>query len=215
MPDFENILFDLDGTLTDPKVGIINSILFSLKKLRITEPKPVELERFIGPPLRQSFKERYDLSDALADKAVVYYREYFSEKGIFENACYEGVPELLNFLSASDFKLFLATSKPTVFADRILQHFELKKYFIDIIGCNLDHTRTEKTEIIDYLIKKHKLAKEKTIMIGDRKHDLIGAASNNVKSIAVTYGYGTIEELTESQPDFFAKDSRELKSLLT
>jgi len=209
----ENILFDLDGTLTDPKEGIVNSILFALNKLGIPESNIGELDSFIGPPLRDSFKIRYNLTDELADIAMLYYREYFSVKGLYENQIYPGVRELLESLSSYKYKLFVATSKPTVFAVEVLRHFKIDSFFNEIIGSNLDNTRTDKTEIISYVISSFGLQAGKTVMIGDRKHDLIGAKNNSVKTIGVTYGYGSHEELLSYQPDYIVNNCREIESL--
>jgi phosphoglycolate phosphatase len=208
------ILFDLDGTLTNPKEGIINSILYSLDKLGIKEDRVAELDTFIGPPLRESFLARYNLTEKRADEALEFYREYFSEKGIYENVVYPGVVDLLEALIMNKKKLFVATSKPTVFAEQILRHFKLDKYFIAVIGSNLDNSRTDKTEIITYTISCHNLQTKNSIMIGDRKHDLIGAKNNFMKCIGVTYGYGTIEELLSQKPDFIANDCIELQAIL-
>ncbi|MFC2096080.1 HAD family hydrolase [Bacteroidota bacterium] len=209
-----NILFDLDGTLTNSKEGIINSILYALEKLNIKEDHENELETFIGPPLRDSFKIRYNLSGKLSDKAVAFYREYFSTKGLIENELYFGMRELIESLSTQKYQLFVATSKPTVYAVQILQHFNLDKYFVEIIGSNLDNTHTDKTEIISNVISKYSLKKENSVMIGDRKHDIIGAKNNSLKSIGVTYGFGSLEELSSHQPDFIANDCSELKSII-
>jgi phosphoglycolate phosphatase len=210
----ESILFDLDGTLTDPKEGIVNSILYALDKLEIKEKHIKELDAFIGPPLRDSFKKRYNLSDELANKAMCLYREYFSEKGLYENVVYAGIEELLEFLYSHKYKLFIATSKPTLFAERILRYFNLDKYFIETIGSNLDNTRTDKTEIISHVVSVHRLQANKSVMIGDRKHDIIGAKNNSMRSIAVTYGYGSLEEISLHKPDFIVNDCDELKSIL-
>ncbi|MGQ0827417.1 MAG: HAD family hydrolase [Bacteroidota bacterium] len=209
----DNILFDLDGTLTDPKEGIINSIVYALKKLNIQENNITELESFIGPPLRNSFAIRYNLSDTSSDKAINFYREYFSTKGLFENKLYFGVTELLELLSAQKYKLFIASSKPTVYVEKILTHFKLANYFTGIVGSNLDNTRTDKTEVISYVVTTHGLQTKNSIMIGDRKHDIIGAKNNSIKTIGVTYGYGSLEEIKLHQPDFIIDNCSELKSI--
>jgi phosphoglycolate phosphatase len=176
-----NVLFDLDGTLTDPKEGIINSILFSLKKLGIKESSVSELDAFIGPPLRNSYSARYNLSDKLADQAVSFYREYFSVKGIFENKIYPGVTDLLASLFSHNLKLFVATSKPTIYAEKILEHFKIDRYFRDVIGSNLDNTRTYKSEIIACAVSVNGLQSGNSVMVGDRKHDITGARNNSMK----------------------------------
>ena len=209
----DNVLFDLDGTLTDPKEGIINSILYALHKLGIKEDKIVELDSFIGPPLRESFMLRYNMSESLADQAISFYREYFAAKGIFENIIYPGVTDLLESLFNQKNHLFVATSKPTIFAEKIIRHFNLDKYFIEIAGSNLDNTRTNKSEIIAHLVSVHGLQASNSIMVGDRKHDIDGAKTNLMKSIGVTYGYGSLEELSLHKPDFIVNNCSELKSL--
>jgi phosphoglycolate phosphatase len=211
--EIDNILFDLDGTLTNPKEGIVNSILFSLKKLGIKENYIEELDAFIGPPLRESFAKRYNLTIELADKAMLYYREYFSVKGIYENRIYPGVKDLLESLCAHHYKLYIATSKPTVFAVEVLRHFKIDSYFNEIIGSNLDNTRTDKTEIISHVISNYGLLARRSVMIGDRKHDIIGAKNNSLKTIGVTYGFGSLEELIIHKPDFIVNDCQEIGSL--
>ena len=208
---FENILFDLDGTLTDSKEGIVNSILYALEKLDIQEKHIEELDNFIGPPLRETFMTRYKLPDELTEKAMNFYRDYFSERGLFENKVYPGINELLQYLSSLKYRLFVATSKPTLYAGKILKHFNLDHYFTDIVGCNLDNTRTDKTEIISHILSVYSLSPQSSVMIGDRKHDLIGAKNNSVISIAVTYGYGSGEELSSHKPDFIVNNCNELK----
>jgi phosphoglycolate phosphatase len=213
MKQINTVLFDLDGTLTDPQKGIINSILFSLDKMQINESNIQELDTFIGPPLRDSFAGRYNLSHERADLAVQYYREYYAERGIFENNIYDGVHELLEYLTANNYRLFVATSKPTVFAIKVLEHFNLANFFTGIIGSNLDNTRSDKSEIIAHVISEYQLEVIHAIMIGDRKHDIIGAKNNLMKSIGVTYGYGSAEELSSHQPDFVVNNCNKLLNL--
>lgn len=210
---FDNILFDLDGTLTDPKEGIKHSILFALNKLDILENFIDELDTFIGPPLRESFINRYNLTDEMADMAMKYYREYFSVYGLFENKLYAGVTGLLESLSSNKYQLFVATSKPTVYSVEILTHFKIGKYFKEIIGSNLDNTRTDKTEVISHIVSTYGLQASQSVMIGDRKHDIIGAKNNSMKSIGVTYGYGSPEELVAYQPDFIVSNCQEIEAL--
>ncbi len=209
----EAILFDLDGTLTNPKEGIVNSILYALGKLRIQEEHVSKLESFIGPPLRDSFAKRYNLNDAMADKAMHYYREYYSATGIFENILYPGIIEMLESLKSDKYKLYVATSKPTVYAIEVLKHFNLDTYFNAIIGSHLDNTRTDKTEIISHILSSFGLNASHSVMIGDRKHDIIGAKNNSMKTIGVTYGFGSLEELILHKPDFIVHDCDEIKDL--
>lgn len=209
----ENILFDLDGTLTDPKEGIVNSILYALDKMGIHENSPHELDSFIGPPLLESFQMRYDLDTEKADEIVIAYREYFSTKGLFENILYDGIAEVLESLHTQKYKLFVATSKPTVYSEQILEHFDLKKYFTEIIGSNVDNTRTDKTEIIAHVISTHGLQANKSIMIGDTKFDMIGAKNNSLKTVGVTYGYGSQEDLKYHNPDYIVNTCAEIRSI--
>ncbi len=213
LENIDNLLFDLDGTLTDPKEGIVNSILYALTKLNIRENCIEELNSFIGPPLRESFAGRYNLTAEMADKAVRYYREYYSVKGLFENKIYPGVKEMLESLSSHNYHLFVATSKPTVYAVEVLRYFEIYSYFKETVGSNLDNTRSEKTEIISHLISEFRVFPGSSVMIGDRKHDIIGGKNNSLKTIAVTYGYGSREELSSHQPDFIVNNCKEIQTL--
>ncbi len=210
MTEVHNILFDLDGTLTDPREGIINSILYALDRLGIEESRINDLNGFIGPPLRDSFIKRYNLSERMGDKALKLYREYFGTKGIFENRLYEDIYDVLESLYEHKFRIFLATSKPTVYAIEILKHFNLDRFFTDITGSNLDNTRTDKSEVIAHVVTSNSLITSHSVMIGDRKHDLIGARNNNMRSVAVTYGYGTKEELMAEHPDLILSNCRDL-----
>lgn len=212
---YKYILFDLDGTLTDPRVGITKSVQYALEKTGIKGVALRELERFIGPPLKESFMEFYSYDEQTVITAIKYYREYFQEQGIFENEVYQGIADLLDQLTEQDTINVVATSKPTVFAERIIEHFGLKKYFHSIVGSNLDGTRSSKAEIISYIIAKLNInTMEDMVMIGDRKHDVIGAQWNNIDSIGVSYGYGTIEELRSVNPTFIVDSISELSKLL-
>ncbi|MGZ9682484.1 HAD family hydrolase [Bacillus cereus] len=208
---YKTFLFDLDGTLTDPKEGIVNSVLYALKKVGIEEVHISELDSFIGPPIQQSFIERYNMSEGEVERAVFYFREYLKQRGLFENNVYEGILKLLQQLKSSGNRIFVATSKPTVFAKQVIEHFRLTNYFEDIIGSNLDGTRIKKEEIIAHILQTHEeLNKEEMIMIGDRKHDIIGANQNGIASIGVLYGYGCKKELTEVSATYIVKDVEEL-----
>ncbi|MFP3040838.1 HAD-IA family hydrolase [Treponema primitia] len=209
---YENILFDLDGTLTDPYLGITNSVKYALEKFNILENDINKLKLFIGPPLEKSFIEYYQFDKNKAKIAIEYYREYFSEKGIYENKLYDNIENLLNDMKNKN--CILATSKPKKFALEILKYFKIDQYFNEIIGSNLDGTLSEKEEIIKYIIEENNLNKTETIMVGDRKYDIIGAHKNNIHSVAVMYGYGSKEELEESKPTYFCKDVMDIIKII-
>ncbi|EFM08511.1 HAD-superfamily hydrolase, subfamily IA, variant 1 [Paenibacillus curdlanolyticus YK9] len=211
---YKHVLFDLDGTLTDPGVGITKSVQYALQKLGIEEDRE-QLYSFIGPPLQLSFAERYGMSESQSTEAIRLYREYFAETGIYENELYEGMQELLETLKRSEAVLHVATSKPTEFAQRILSHFGIAAYFESVTGSFLDGRRTDKTEIIRHVLTSHCIAKEDTVMIGDRKHDLIGAANNGIASVGVSYGYGSEEELKACSPSIIVQSVASLEAWLT
>jgi phosphoglycolate phosphatase len=210
---YNHILFDLDGTLTDPGVGITKSVQFALHKYGIEEERDA-LKSFIGPPLQVSFREQYGFSEEQAAQAVSYYREYFSEYGIFENELYPSMKETLQALIAAGCTLHVATSKPTIFAERILQHFDIMECFQSVTGSFLDGTRSDKSEIIAHVLQEQGINRAYAVMIGDRKHDLIGAANNHIASIGVTYGYGSVEELSACQPTAIVGSVQELAAWL-
>lgn len=204
---FDTVLFDLDGTLTDPFEGISNSIIYALKKFGIAAPDKPLLKKFIGPPLTESFSEYCGLNHSDALHAVDYYREYFSVAGIFENKPYEGVCELLSGLKERGYTAIVATSKPEQFAKAIVQHFRLEQYFKEICGATMDQSRTQKADVIAYALKKCEIKekdKKRAVMVGDRKHDIIGAKTNGLSSIGVLYGYGSKEELLEAGANYIA-----------
>lgn len=215
MGSYNVILFDLDGTLSDPREGIVRSIQYSLEKMNIKEADPVVLEGFIGPPLQQSFADYYGFNDAQIDRAMRFYRERFVEKGMYENELYAEVRLLLESLKDDCLTLVVATSKPTPYAEQILDYFRIKTYFDLVVGSNLDGTRTSKTEIIQHVIE-HYPHYETTdfVMIGDRKHDMIGAQQAGIDSIGVTYGYGSLEELQKASPTLLVNEVLELKDIL-
>ena len=211
MGKYSTVLFDLDGTLTDPQVGITRSVQYALRRMGIVEADLKKLIHFIGPPLALNFRECYDMDEKQAQDAVRYYREYFSETGIFENAAYPGIPELLSELRRSGCVLAVATSKPGVFAKRILDHFSLTGYFQFVAGSNLDGTLVEKADVIEYALENLPPRNlNVVVMVGDRKHDVIGAKINRIDSIAVGYGYGSMEELTQAAPTHYAQNLSEL-----
>lgn len=208
---YKYILFDLDGTLTDPKEGITKSVQYALKKFDIIVDDLDTLEKFIGPPLTTSLMEFYGFSEEKAVEGVQYYREYFKERGIFENKVYENIENLLSKLKALGLILIVATSKPTFFSEQIIKHFNLDKYFDEVVGSNLDGTRSKKGEVIKYIIDKYKISDlSEAVMIGDRKYDIIGAQENNIASIGLTYGYGSEEELKAAGATYIANDIDEL-----
>jgi phosphoglycolate phosphatase len=189
------IYFDLDGTLTDPKPGITRSIRYALQRLdHHTIPTEDELTWCIGPPLRASFVTLLGAAHA-ADRAVALYRERFADVGLYENGVYDGVSEVLTDLCASGHRLFVATSKPHVFAERIIDHFGLRGHFERVFGSELDGTRVDKSHLLEYALKQASVNPAKTLMIGDRSHDMVGARNNGMKGIGVLYGYGSREEL--------------------
>ncbi|MBD9396880.1 HAD family hydrolase [Pseudomonas sp. PDM11] len=204
------VLFDLDGTLTDPREGITRSVQYALSKLDIHEPDLVALEHFIGPPLLQCLMHAYSLSEARAWEAVNHYRDRFREVGLYENQLFDGVIELLQLLQEQGRTLYIATSKPTVFASEIARHFDFARYFKAIYGSELDGTRTNKVELIAHLLEQEGLDPADTLMIGDRKHDLIGAHSNGVRAVAVGYGFGSLEELSGERPAYHVQTLAQL-----
>lgn len=212
------ILFDLDGTLTDPKIGICTCFQYALESFGIHEPDLDKLEPVIGPPLIDSFKEFYGFSEEDAAKGVAKYRERFSTVGLYENEVYPGIKHMLKTLKKNGFHLSVASSKPTVFVEKIMEHFDLAKYFDAMVGSNLDGTRSDKAEIIDEALKllfgDNKIDLDQVYMVGDRKFDCIGAQKKGVECIAVAYGYGDFEELMEAHADYIVFTAKELEELL-
>lgn len=216
MKNYSIILFDLDGTLTDSSQGIINAIVYALKKMSVNDYDMSLLKKFLGPPLHESFEKFFHFDKKKSLQAVEYYREYFSTKGLFENEVYCGITDLLKTLKENGNALILATSKPQPFTDRIMQHFDLVKYFDFIAGSNMDTTRSKKAEVIEYAITECNIKdKSSVVMVGDRAEDMIGAQTVGIDSIGVEYGYGTFDELKNAGATYIAKTVEELKSLLS
>ena len=208
------LLFDLDGTLTDPMVGITSSVQYALEKFGIHVRYLKELIPFIGPPLAESFRKFYGFSKEDAERAIQYYREYYAPKGIFENEVYEGIPEMLAHLTEAGFTLLVATSKPTVFARKVLKYFGMEDYFSFVGGSELDGSRTKKAEVISYILKTCGIEAKEAIMIGDRRHDIEGGKACGLESVGVLYGYGTEQELTEAGADHIIRTVAELEDYL-
>ncbi len=211
---YKYIFFDLDGTLTDPQEGITNCVRYALDYFGIHETDYSKLMRFIGPPLVYSFHEYYGFDEEKSLLAVEKYRERFSKVGLFENKVYDGVYDMLQKLADSAHVLVLATSKPKVYADRIMAKYRLRPYFKFISGSELDGTRNDKNEVIEYAIEKLGCARESVIMVGDRKHDIIGAKKCNVASCGVRFGYAEEGELEEAGADVIAEDMDDLLNIL-
>lgn len=215
MKTYDYILFDLDGTLTDPGIGITNSVMYALKKFNIDVPDRTALFKFIGPPLKSSFKEFYGFTDDRAELAVTYYREYFRKQGMLENVVYDGIPELLAYLKENGKTLIVATSKPEAFTLEILRHFSLLQYFDFVSGATMDDTRNKKADIIRYALETCNITdKSSAVMIGDRKHDIIGAKENGLDSIGVLFGYGDRKELSDAGATFIAATAAEVGKLV-
>lgn len=203
---YNYILFDLDGTLTDPAEGITNSVAYALLKYGITVEDRTTLYKFIGPPLKDSFMNYYGFSEEDAIKAIEYYREYFKPKGMLENKVYDGIPELLAEIKRQGKKVILATSKPEVFAVEILKHFDLYKYFDFVAGATLDGTRSKKGDVIAYALAQTGITdKSQCLMVGDRAQDINGARENGIDSLGVLYGYGDREEHENANATYIAE----------
>jgi phosphoglycolate phosphatase len=209
------ILFDLDGTLTDPSVGITKSVNYALEFFCIHTEDLRELCKFIGPPLMDSFMKYYDFDEDRAVLGVEKYREYFRETGIYENELIEGIDTLLKKLWEDGRQLIVATSKPKVFADIILEHFDLMKYFRLVCGSELDGTRVNKNEVITYALERAGIKDlGKVVMVGDREHDVIGARKAGIECIGVLFGFGSREELLNAGATQVVESVAELGAVL-
>ncbi|MDE7273562.1 MAG: HAD family hydrolase [Lachnospiraceae bacterium] len=206
---YNYILFDLDGTLTDPKLGITSSVQYALRAIGIEEPSLDKLEPFIGPPLADSFREFYGLDEEQIPTAIAKYRERFANQGIYENEIYPGIAAMLAKLKADGKKLSIASSKPTEFVERILDYFEIRTYFDIVIGSNMDGTRSKKEEVVEEALRQMLPSgmtsdekKANVAMVGDRRFDIEGAKEHGITSVGVSFGYAPEGELERAGADF-------------
>lgn len=212
---YQTILFDLDGTVTEPGTGITNAVMYALEKYKIPVTDRTELYRFIGPPLRDSFRDFYGFSDEQAEEAVRYYREYYGKTGLFENEVYDGMDTLLAALKSAGFTVAMATSKPQEYSERILKHFDLDRYFDFVAGATMDGSRSKKGDVIAYALDSLGVTdRTQVLMVGDRRQDILGAKENHLDALGVLYGYGDRAELSEAGADYIAETVRELEKFL-
>ena len=212
---YDYLLFDLDGTLTDPGEGITNSVKYALNKQGISVADKKELYCFIGPPLSESFSKYYGFSMEESLKCVEYYREYYGDRGIFENLLFSGIAELLAELQSSGKNIILATSKPEFYAKQILDHFNLTKYFNHICGASMDESRNRKADVIRYALNTAAIDDlSRAVMIGDREQDINGARVNGLDSIGVLFGYGDRPELESAGATYIAESVEDIKKFI-
>ena len=207
----EYIFMDLDGTITNPKIGITKSIQYSLNSFGIKEENLNNLTRHIGPPLIDTFREYYGFDESKTKLAVIKFKERFEEVGWCENEVYEGMEETLKAFQRAGKILIVATSKPEYMAKKILDHFNLSQYFTDICGSERDGSRSKKHEVIQYAIDRNEIKnKDDIIMVGDRNYDILGPKRLGIKSIGVLYGFGCLQEFEEANADYIVKTVSQL-----
>lgn len=216
---YQYLLFDLDGTITDPKVGITTCVQYALEHFGIHEPDNDKLEPFIGPPLQDSFEQFYHMDAETAKQAVAKYRERFQTVGLYENEIYDGMADLLKTLKEGGCRLAVASSKPTVFVKKILEHFDVVQYFDVVVGSELDGSRAKKEEVVQEALRqldpKGQVSSGQMVMIGDRYFDVQGAKAHHLDSIGVAYGYAAEVELQQAGATFVVDTVQQLKELLT
>lgn len=212
---YQWIFFDLDGTLTDPAVGITGGVQYALEKFGIHEANREKLYPFIGPPLTESLEKYYGFSLEQGTQAAVYYREYYKKQGMYENEVYEGIPEMLGRLKSAGKRLFVVTLKGENFAREILEHFHLMQYFEDVFGQRVDGLEMRKSQILEQVVEKYGISDlSQTVMVGDREHDIFAAKEMGIPDIGVLYGYGSREELEQAGAGRIVKGIRELEEVL-
>ena len=202
-----NVLFDLDGTLTDPADGIVGCIRHALESLGAPAYSASRLTRCIGPPLRESFAMLLGHpGEAVVEEAMRRYREQFEARGMYENRVYPGIPELLGEIGRMGWSAYVVTSKPRIYARKILDHFELSRFFVRVHGSEMDGRLTRKGELLANVLIAESLAAGDAVMVGDRAEDILGARATGIASIGVTYGYGGLEELRAAGPTRICED---------
>lgn len=214
---YQYILFDLDGTITESAPGILASVEYALKKMGIDVPDRSVLRRFIGPPLMESFQKQIGMTEKQSEEAISCYREYYAEKGIFEGALLDGIQECLKKLKTHQKTVALATSKPELYARKVVEHFGVAQYFDVICGATMDESLVEKPDIIRNALKSLNISEEdrsKVLMIGDRKYDIYGAQINQIASMGVLYGYGDREELVEAGADYLVEKASDIATYI-
>lgn len=214
---YQYILFDLDGTITESGPGIMNSVSYAAEKMGRKSIDNEILKKFMGPPLMESMQKYLGMSESEAAKAVAYYREYYAPKGIFETSVYDGLTDTLKKLKEHGKILAMATSKPEKFAKQIAEKFAFAEYFTGIYGASMNETRTKKADVIHYALDSLHIKKEeyhKVLMVGDRHHDIIGAKENGLKSMGVLYGYGDRTELEAAGADYIAETATEIADII-
>ena len=215
MGQFDYIFFDLDGTMIDSGDGITLSVQYALKKMGIIESELSALKVFVGPPLKDSFMYYYGFSEEEAEKAISYYRVYYESRGILRCWPYKRVDKLLSFIENSGRKAVVATSKPELFARRIVQHLHMSQMFEYIAGASMDEKIVKKSDVIAYAMKEIGVDDpSRILMVGDRRFDVIGARANGIKTAGVLYGYGSYPELLDAGADYIAKNVSELAEVV-
>lgn len=214
MKNKEYILFDLDGTITDSKEGILTAVKYAMDAYGIKEEDEERLNMFIGPPLIDAFTTYDGVDEEQGQKLVSKYREFYKDKGIYMFRVYDGVPEMIKKIKKAGKKVYLATAKPIVFAERIIEKIGITEYFDGLYGASMDASRNKKEQVIAYVIEKEQLEKEKILMVGDRDNDVEGANINGIDVLGVLYGYGTKKELEEAGCKNFAKTVKETETII-
>ena len=214
MKEYTTVAFDLDGTLTDPETGLVSSFAYALSKMGIEYGDKKNLRRFIGPPLKAEFMSAYGFDDENAEECITLFREYFSVYGWWDNRRYDGVPEMLSALKENGKRIVLATSKPEVFAKKILRLFDIEKYFDFVGGATLDHTRVEKNAVLSYALDAVNADRGLSILVGDRVFDAAGARDCGIDSLGVLYGHGSREEINSAGFTYTAESVSDILKIL-